>query len=96
MGGGMPGPDGDGDGVEDRFDNCPALANPEQLDGDGDGAGDLCDPAPAQRNHRLHGQMLIQLGGQGQSDQHRVQGTVGAGVVRSQSEQHKLRGQLSP
>jgi hypothetical protein len=35
--------DSDGDGVADPFDNCPALANPEQLDGDSDAVGDACD-----------------------------------------------------
>jgi hypothetical protein len=38
--------DGDGDGVVDADDNCPALANADQGDCDGDGAGDLCDPTP--------------------------------------------------
>jgi len=37
--------DGDGDGIADPFDNCIAVANPEQRDGDGDGAGDACDRA---------------------------------------------------
>ena len=36
-------PDGDGDGVPDRCDNCEAIANINQLDGDGDGTGDTCD-----------------------------------------------------
>lgn len=35
--------DTDGDGVGDTLDNCPLLANPEQLDSDGDGIGDSCD-----------------------------------------------------
>lgn len=40
------GDDGDGDGVGDLLDNCPAAANPSQADADGDGAGDACDPTP--------------------------------------------------
>jgi hypothetical protein len=37
------GGDGDGDGVIDVNDNCPAVANPDQADSDGDGMGDACD-----------------------------------------------------
>ncbi len=36
--------DVDGDGVEDQYDNCTGLMNPEQKDFDHDGCGDLCDP----------------------------------------------------
>lgn len=36
--------DHDGDGVIDRDDNCPDVANADQADADGDGIGDLCDP----------------------------------------------------
>jgi uncharacterized membrane protein YgcG len=35
--------DSDGDGIVDSFDNCPNVANAEQLDTDGDGVGDACD-----------------------------------------------------
>lgn len=32
------------DGIQDSQDNCPKLANSDQLDTDGDGRGDFCDP----------------------------------------------------
>jgi hypothetical protein len=38
------GPDGDGDGVENAFDNCTASSNTNQADADHDGCGDVCDP----------------------------------------------------
>lgn len=36
-------PDRDGDGIHDRYDNCPDIHNPAQFDRDGDGIGDECD-----------------------------------------------------
>ena len=42
--------DGDGDGRPDEFDNCPAVANPEQTDSDGDGTGDACESTPTDRD----------------------------------------------
>ncbi len=36
-------PDGDGDGIPDANDNCPAVHNPDQNDVDSDNTGDLCD-----------------------------------------------------
>jgi hypothetical protein len=38
-----PGADGDGDGIVDAEDDCPATANADQADLDADGAGDACD-----------------------------------------------------
>jgi uncharacterized repeat protein (TIGR01451 family) len=45
--------DTDGDGVPDRFDNCPFVSNPTQSNADGDPRGDACDPnsfAPVANN----------------------------------------------
>lgn len=36
--------DSDGDGVEEKADNCPFQPNPDQADRDTDSAGDACDP----------------------------------------------------
>ena len=36
-------PDTDGDGTDDGPDNCPLIANADQLDTDSDGTGDACD-----------------------------------------------------
>jgi hypothetical protein len=36
--------DSDGDGVDDNLDNCPGVANADQLNTDGDAQGNACDP----------------------------------------------------
>ena len=38
-----PNGDDDSDTVDNLADNCPAVANTDQLDTDGDGVGDVCD-----------------------------------------------------
>ena len=35
--------DSDSDGISDSADNCPLVANTDQLNADGDGAGNACD-----------------------------------------------------
>ena len=42
--------DSDGDGIEDDVDNCPLVANSEQVDSDYDGLGDPCDQEPTIQN----------------------------------------------
>jgi Zn-dependent metalloprotease len=48
-------PDTDGDGSIDLADNCPAVANAEQVDTDHDGLGDACDPTPTPEPEALGG-----------------------------------------
>ena len=38
--------DTDGDGIADRKDNCPLVANADQTDSDSDGKGDACEEVP--------------------------------------------------
>jgi hypothetical protein len=42
--------DTDGDGVLNSSDNCPQIANADQLDLDADGVGDVCDNCPQTSN----------------------------------------------
>ncbi len=42
--------DYDDDGIEDPYDNCPWVRNPDQIDDDGDGVGTSCDNCPVQTN----------------------------------------------
>ncbi len=41
-----PNCDSDGDGINNKDDNCPVDFNPGQEDSDGDGIGDACDEPP--------------------------------------------------
>ncbi|MEL6342213.1 MAG: thrombospondin type 3 repeat-containing protein [Myxococcota bacterium] len=42
--------DYDDDGIEDTYDNCPFVSNPDQADDDGDGVGSGCDNCPSDFN----------------------------------------------
>jgi hypothetical protein len=46
--------DGDGDGIGDGCDNCPAVYNPAQDDLDKDGRGDICDLCPTLQIYGEH------------------------------------------
>lgn len=46
--------DADADGLSDAHDNCPFVANKDQLDSDGDGVGDACDNCPTIANPDQH------------------------------------------
>jgi len=50
--------DGDGDGVVDSLDNCPADPNPNQVDSDGDSIGDVCDDVESTTAVSIHAARL--------------------------------------
>ncbi|MFM7259958.1 MAG: thrombospondin type 3 repeat-containing protein, partial [bacterium] len=50
-----PEDDLDADGVADIVDNCPGIANPDQIDCDGNGTGDACDIAAGAEDINLNG-----------------------------------------
>lgn len=45
--------DRDRDGIQDSKDNCPKIANSDQLDTDEDGKGDACDVVSLMRNYSI-------------------------------------------
>jgi len=47
--------DTDGDGIPDDEDNCPDIANPDQVDSDSDGTGDMCDICPNDSENDVDG-----------------------------------------
>lgn len=51
--------DQDSDGIRDDIDNCPELANADQMDRDSDTQGDACDPNPDVPDLVLSGQSLV-------------------------------------
>ena len=51
--------DEDGDGWQNRGDNCAIVSNEDQADVDLDGLGDACDPDPAERTGHFHLMCLV-------------------------------------
>ena len=87
--------DGDGDGIVDADDNCPAVSNADQADSDGDGAGDACDEAPNVGNFYLNGQFLT-IGGRSVDDAHTLGTKVTTGAGESTDGTLILQGGISP
>ena len=87
--------DEDGDGIEDRLDNCPNVPNADQADADSDNAGDACDANPNVFNYKLSGQLLL-VGGMGVDMNHTLKGGASSGAHQSTSENHSLTGRLAP
>lgn len=50
--------DTDGDGIDDVFDNCPTVSNPDQADDDNDGVGNACDSMSVDGNTLAIGERL--------------------------------------
>ena len=86
--------DQDADGVPDEQDNCPDVANPDQLDSDGDGRGDACDAHPLQPNYLLRRGGVSQGAGEQQTSRYHVAGSVSAGAHRAATSQHAVYGKL--
>jgi len=66
------GHDEDGDGFADVADNCPQIANADQLDDDLDRVGNACDPEPGAARQRIAyfnslgpGDEALSIGGEG-------------------------------
>jgi hypothetical protein len=94
-------PDADGDGIDDRADDCPTLANADQADADGDGVGDACDNCRAIPNPRvtLLPDWAVATGGQRDDDDDGLGNACDGdfdqrGVMLTQMDLSLLRGAL--
>jgi acetyl esterase/lipase len=76
-----PGQDTDGDGAPDASDNCPFLANPDQMDTDSGGAGDACDPDDDHDSVLDDADNCPLVSNQGQENNDEKRRDNGAGVV---------------
>lgn len=81
--------DNDADGVDDSFDNCRDLYNPDQVDADLDRLGDLCDPFPNNPNNEAAQCQDERADLQAQLD------SANSTIVQCRSEQGVLQTQLN-
>ena len=87
--------DTDLDGVIDRLDNCPEVANEAQRDDDRDGLGDLCDPEPGRFNYQLLSSSVGLAGGSGFSPRFRLRGRVLLGAGEGVTATRRLVSKIS-
>jgi hypothetical protein len=73
--------DSDGDGLPDQADNCPEIANPDQVDRDEDLVGDACDICPGIANPlQLESVACLALDSQGRGCLHAEIELIGTDV----------------
>jgi hypothetical protein len=87
--------DEDGDGIQDQVDNCPDLANADQMDRDSDTQGDACDPNPDVPDLVLSGQSLV-ISERSSDSEHILDADISISSVESSDGEFFLMGTLQP
>ena len=87
--------DEDGDGIRDQDDNCPDLANADQMDRDSDTQGDVCDPNPDVPDLILSGQSLV-ISERSSDSEHILDADISISSVESSDGEFFLMGTLQP
>ena len=87
--------DEDNDGIRDAVDNCPDLANADQMDRDSDTQGDACDPNPDVPDLILSGQSLV-ISERSSDSEHILDADIGISSVESSDGEFFLMGTLQP
>lgn len=87
--------DEDSDGIRDQVDNCPDVANADQMDRDSDTQGDACDPRPDVPDLVLSGQSLI-ISERAADAEHILDADISISSVESSDGEFFLMGTLQP